>query len=107
MSRSKLQAIADGMRQTIQDRPKAWTPYRLAGGLQMILAHDGLSWRLILRRENVFPSNNEIEICAAVFGAPEGTTPVQRKYSEMSGGMTTRWHAVELNWREIPVPSRG
>jgi hypothetical protein len=101
---SKLSSIAASMRSTIADKPAAWVSQPLPGGLEIVLSHREESWRLALRRLDVYPSDTEVEVCSRVFGVPEGTEPARHRSNDRSNDRIAHYHIVELNWREIELP---
>ena len=102
MTESKLAAIAARMRAAVAAQPYGWTRYTLARGLDLVLSHRAEAWRLALRREEVYPSDQEAAILFRAFGVPEGTEPEKRKQSETHPSTQRRieWRIVEFNWRE-------
>lgn len=100
--KTKLQEIATGMRRAVDQKPVCWTEHTLSGGLRVILSHNDERYVLSLRREGVFPSEQEIAILVREFGLPEGTEPRRRQLTE-NKGRTIRWFIVDLGWTELPA----
>lgn len=100
----KLKYIADGMRMDAENRPFGYVHKTLAGGLELVLSHIEDQWRLALRRENVYPSANELAIVQPLFNIPVGTEPSYRQHVATHPTTHRRitWQIVEFSWREIP-----
>ena len=80
----------------------AWNQRTLSRGLQVVLSYDEDRWRLALRRENVPPSEDEIEICMQAWEVPESA---HRTMSTASArhpltDRIVKYHTVELTWLE-------
>lgn len=105
MAPSKLKRIADEMRTRVSAAPldKAWTMHTLPGGLDLIYSKAEEQRRLALRRAGVQPSDNEVDICADVFGVPPETPPARYVRKDKAAGQT--YHVVELVWRELEPTS--
>lgn len=102
---SKLQTVANSMRQSVSRHPSGWTQTTLPGGLDLVLSRqDGDTWRLALRRERVYPSDTEASILAEVFSVPDGLESARRRSWQDTHPQTKRpirWCVVEFTWREI------
>lgn len=103
MTKGKLQEIADGMRRAVLSKPVCWSEYTLGHGLRVILSRSEERWVLSLRRPGVFPSLDEVRICAERFGVPEGTEPSRRQLQDNKPAPPVRWFIVDLAWTEIPA----
>lgn len=107
MPATSLQRIADNMIAAVAASPltRAWTSQVLSGGLEIVYSRDGDTYRLALRRDNVFPSDKEINILASVFDVPPGVplnTYTRRLPGSVSGRPVTS-HVIEYVWR-CPAP---
>ncbi len=100
--KTKLQEIAAGMRRAVEQKSVCWTEFTLSGGLRLILSRNDERFVLSLRREGVFPSEQEVAVLVREFGLPEGTEPRRRQLTE-NKGRSIRWFIVDLAWTEIPA----
>ena len=97
----KLAVIAQEMRAAVGAGGYRLIP--LARGLQIGLHRREDRFRLVVRREGVFPSEQEVEIVRQAFGVPEecvaevGSKTEQHPVTKR----TIRWQVVELRWREL------
>lgn len=119
MPKSKLKKIAEDMRRHVDSviEPRhAWEKYELSRGLELLLQRvDHDRYRLAVRRENVVPSEHELEIVATVFGVPAGSDWQYRERAETHPFThhTTRYMIAEVFWTEMderaeaPRSSRG
>ena len=101
----KLSEIAKEMRAAVDGRTVGWTEAPLARGLLIAFGHREGRYRLVLRREGVYPSEQEMAICCREFGVPLGTEPAQRIAKDWSKGYKRLMYTVELAWTELPVVS--
>jgi hypothetical protein len=98
----RITDIAAEMRADLADQPFSCTrPVRLGGGLELLLHRNGPQYRLSLRREGVYPSEQEVGICAAAFGVAEGSEPGRRVQNDLLAGWKRQLHVVDLVWREL------
>jgi hypothetical protein len=105
-----LRQTASVMRQgldlvKISGKPSAWIMRTLPRGLQMLLSYEGDRWRLALRREDVMPSEDEVDLCSLAFGVPDAAGRHNFKSKETAAVTHRRimYHVVELTWREDPA----
>lgn len=89
---SAMEGLAAGMRKRLV-RKEGTAVRRLARGLVLVLDRAGDQWRLACGRLEVFPSTEEVWICARAFGVPAGTEPA---FVERNG-----YWVAELRWVEI------
>jgi hypothetical protein len=103
-----LRQIAQGMRQGLDwsrqaGKDRAWNLRSLPRGLQLLLSYQDDRWRLALRRTDVYPSEEEVELCARAFDVPD--CPRRRNYTSSEKSSITNhktvYYIVELTWREI------
>lgn len=99
----KLAEIAAEMRVAVDGRATGWTEASLARGLYVAFGHRESRYRLVLRREGVYPSEQEVEIVCQAFGVPVGTEPAQRMSKDWSKGYKRLMYAIELRWTELPA----
>ena len=96
-AKPSLAQLAADLRQVALDSPGQPTRQQLSGGLWLTLIHRLPGrWQLSLSRPGVVPSYKEVEICRAVFAAPEAGRHEQA--SQLVGRET--WHTVRLIWTE-------
>ena len=103
-----LKQTAGAMRQGLDwskqaGQEKGWNLRTLPRGLQLLLSFEGNRWRLALRRTDVAPSEEEVELCMAAFDVP--AEPRRRNYTSSEKVSITNhkvvYHIVELSWREL------
>lgn len=100
---SKLSDMATGMKKSLAKAPHGygWVRSMLPGGLEIILDRKHERYRLILRREWVYPSDTEVQVCAEVFGLAD-SEPIRRVVRSTADvtGRKIDWHHVEFTWRQ-------
>ena len=102
-----LKELAGAMRQGLDlaqqaGKHKAWNMRTLANDLQLVLACEGDSWRLAMRREGVPPSQDEIDSVREAFDVPDAAARFDNMQSEPNSKTQrkVRYFRVELLWRE-------
>lgn len=100
----KLVEIAREMRAAVA--AGGWRLVWLPKGLEIGLHRKEERFRLVVRREGVFPSEQEIEIVSQAFGAPVGTEPARRVVLDWSKGYKRSMYVVELGWTELQSVGR-
>lgn len=99
MMRKSLSEIAGEMLRAAQTQRTCWAQYR---GLWLVLSHDDDRFELSLRREGVFPSEDEVAVWMREFGVPEGSEPQRRQQTTSTAGRPIcRLYMVDLRWRQI------
>lgn len=105
---SKLTAIADQIRRQIDAKTFGWVKHTFTGGLEIVVSRNGEKYRLAMRRQNVFPSQTEIDLLLPLFGVAEGTELHWRRVDDKFSRAPSviHWYIVEANWIERePAPS--
>lgn len=104
---SKLQIMAEAMREFILTAGAHYSHQRLARGLELALSRsieqDGRHrWRLAMAREAIPPSADEIAICRRAFNVPAGSeeSTFTKDRTNPKSRVTTTWHVVEVFWHE-------
>lgn len=76
-------------------------------GLQIVLSHNGPAYRLALAREDVYPSDQEIEVSAVSYGVPQGAG--EHRFTTTSyhpkTGRKVKIHVVEFTWQDLDAPT--
>ncbi len=100
--KTKLDAIAVNMYSEVT-KPGEWQRMKLANGLDVILQHvDDGRWRLALARENVYPSDVEVDVCRKSFEVPAAAEEQrsEKKHTHPKTGRVIEYRRVELFWME-------
>lgn len=98
----KLAEIAAVMYSKVTD-PGDWDRVKLEKGLDIILHRlDEHQWRLALAREDVYPSDMEVEIVRAAFDVPEAADESRsdKQYTHPKTKRTINYRRVEVTWQE-------
>ena len=99
---TKLEMIAMTMYSQVTE-PGEWQRMKLANGLDVILQHvnDG-RWRLALARENVYPSDVEVDVCRKSFDVPDAAEEQrsEKQHKHPKTGRIIEYRRVELFWME-------
>lgn len=101
-----LSTVAQIMRQNLEAEPRgSGKEHRiLFGGLHIVMERNGEAWRLAIGRDNVYPSQKEIEIIARDFNLPDGlvwtNTVVEQRSKHKDKTIVTKWHVSECVWAE-------
>lgn len=101
----KLAEIAAEMRAAVGSRGSrvVWLPR----GLEIVLIRNEERFLVKVRREGVYPSEQEVEVVSRAFGVPVGTEPVRRTAQDWTKGYRRQMFVVELGWTELPAAQSG
>ena len=100
--KSKLDSIAVNMYSQVSI-PGDWQRTKLANGLDVILQQvEEHRWRLAMARENVFPSDTEVDTCRKCFDVPAAAEEQrsEKQYKHPKTGRVIEYRRVELFWME-------
>lgn len=103
MGATKLEQMAQEMRQFLTQTQARWVHRKLSRGLEIVLQRTDDQWRLALARSETWPSDDEVLICAKAFGvpAPDEVDPKpRRKARRVSRTQSEAWYVMEIFWRE-------
>ncbi len=99
----KLVEIAAEMRCQLAEGNGGYRSIPLRGGLEIVLSRAGEQWWLTLKRPDVSPSQNEVDICRRAFGVAEGAG--ERVFARRMLMAKTRelalFRGVEFSWQEV------
>jgi hypothetical protein len=108
VNRTRLQLIALAMRDTLDlalraGRPEPYVIRQLPGGLDLILQYRLGRYTLVLRRDNVSASPEELSVVADAFGLDlDSQLPDHYRLSHPhpDTGRPLTYHCIRLSWRE-------
>lgn len=105
-TKTKLQTIAQSMRNMIEATDAKWLHRRLDNGLEVVLQRTiedtgAVLWRLALGRTTA-PSDNEIDECRDAFAVPVAAevTRSSKCRTNPKTQHTATWHIAEMSWYE-------
>lgn len=99
---SKLDAIADDMRTTLERTGARFVHYRLPRGLELVLERASeRRLRLALGRIDTPPSDTEIALCQNAFAAPPDAEPVRLTKTRRGKAGPLTYHVAEIIWSEL------
>ncbi|MBK8772674.1 MAG: hypothetical protein IPM06_19915 [Rhizobiales bacterium] len=100
--KNMLDSIAVGMFSQISI-PGEWQRTKLANGLDVILQQvEEHRWRLAMARENVYPSDTEVDVCRNAFDVPSAAEEQRsaHQYRHPKTHRVIEYRRVELFWTE-------
>ena len=105
-AKTRLQVIAESMRNTIEATDVTWLHRHLANDLEVILQRKveetgAVRWRLALGRP-IAPTAGEIDECRDAFAVPVAAE-VEKSAKDRTNPKTKHtatWHIAEMSWYE-------